>query len=48
MPDIVESDDEGIPDLVDTRDDGDNNAEANAPFAEAEVRPNTEATGPTA
>ncbi len=43
MPEIVESDDEIIPDLVDTSDDEDSNAETNAPSAEAEVRPNAEA-----
>ena len=48
MPEIAESDDEGTPDLVDTSDDEDNNAEAIAPSAEADVRRNAEAQGPTA
>ena len=48
MPEIVDGDDDGMPDLADTSDDENNNAEANAPSAEAEVRPNAEAKGPSA
>ena len=43
MPEIVESDDEGIPDLVDTSDDEGDDAEANEPSAGAEARPNAKA-----
>ncbi len=45
---IVESDDEGMPGLADASDDEDNTSEADAPSAEAEVRPNAEAPGTTA
>ncbi len=48
MPEIVEGDDDGMPDLADASDYEDNNAVANAPSAEAEVRPNAEATGSAA
>ncbi len=48
MPESVESDDEGSPDLVDTSDDEEDTAEANVPSAEAEARPNAEAKGPSA
>ncbi len=43
MPELVESDDDGMPNLADTNDDEDNNAEASAPSAEAEVRSIAEA-----
>ncbi len=48
MPEIVEGDDDGMPDLADISDDEDNNAEANAPSAGAEARPISEAEKPPA
>ncbi len=43
IPELAESDDEGMPDLVDTSDDEGDDAEADEPSAGAEARPNAEA-----